>query len=83
MGNDGFVRNLDRARTAIGLLAVTFMASFVVFFSHYQNANEIADAEIDGDLEVLLLGLPILVLTGCALWLGETEFDADLRNRVV
>jgi signal transduction histidine kinase len=69
----------------MGMLSLTglFLFAYIAFFYHFQTAREIADAELDGYLEVLLLGVPILVLVGGVLWMDETAVDDDLFPRVI
>jgi len=71
------------AQAAMGTLWVVFLAGYVGFFYVYHDAREIADADLDGYLEVVLLGVPIVVLFGVLVWMSETEVDVDLHRRVV
>jgi signal transduction histidine kinase len=60
-----------------------FLGAYVLFFYHYNDAREIADAELDGYLEVVLLGVPVVVLFGAIVWMAESEVDRSLHYRVV
>ena len=60
-----------------------FTAAYVIFFYIFQDAAEIADANLDGYLEVILLGVPTIVLLGGIMWLREADVDDDLRPRMV
>jgi len=60
-----------------------FLSAYVLFFYHYNDAREIADAEIDGYLEVILLGVPLVVLFGGLVWMSESDVDRSLHYRVV
>jgi len=60
-----------------------FTTAYVVFFYVFEDATEIADASLDGYLEVMLLGVPSVVLLGGTIWLRESRADEDLRSRMV
>ena len=60
-----------------------FLSAYLLFFYHYNDAREIADAELDGYLEVVLLGVPLVVLFGGLVWMSESDVDQSLHYRVV
>ncbi len=60
-----------------------FLGAYVLFFYRYNGAREIADAELDGYLEVILLGVPLVVLFGATVWMSESDVDRSLHHRVV
>jgi signal transduction histidine kinase len=60
-----------------------FLSAYLLFFYHYNDAREIADAEVDGYLEVVLLGVPLVVLFGGLVWMAESDVDRALHYRVV
>ena len=64
-------------------LWTVFLSAYVLFFYHYKDAREIADAEVDGYLEVVLLGVPLVVLFGGLVWMSESDVDRSLHTRVV
>jgi signal transduction histidine kinase len=64
-------------------LWIAFTVSYFAFFYAFRDANEIADASLDGYLEVILLGVPPIVLLGGAMWLRESGIDADFRPRLL
>ena len=64
-------------------LWTVFLGAYVLFFYHYKDAREIADAEVDGYLEVVLLGVPLVVLFGGLVWMSESDVDRSLHSRVV
>jgi len=64
-------------------LWLSFTISYISFFYIFQDAREIADASLDGYLEVILLGVPTVVLLGGTVWLRDTSVDAELRPRIV
>jgi signal transduction histidine kinase len=68
---------------AMTLLWVTFTLAYVCFFYVYRDAREIADASLDGYLEVILLGVPTIVMFAGTLWLRESGVDDDLRPRLL
>lgn len=67
----------------MGGLCGAFTLAYLVFFYVFQDAREIADSNLDGYLEVLLLAVPIVVLLAATLWLSESDTEADLRLPVV
>lgn len=60
-----------------------YTAAYFSFFYVFQDAREIADASLDGYLEVILLGIPLVLLLGGIMWLRDANVDADLRPRIV
>jgi signal transduction histidine kinase len=60
-----------------------FLLVYLGFFYSFQGAREIADAELDGYLEVVLLGVPVVVLFGAVVWMSESEVDRGLHYRIV
>jgi len=60
-----------------------FTAAYLVFFYMFQGAAEIADADVSGYLEVLLLSLPSVVLLAGMMWLSESDLDRDLREHLI
>jgi signal transduction histidine kinase len=73
----------DFAQFGMTCLWLSFTISYVAFFYIFQDAREIADASLDGYLEVILLGVPTVVLLGGTVWLRDTSVDAELRPRIV
>ncbi|MFB6122100.1 MAG: sensor histidine kinase [Haloferacaceae archaeon] len=69
-------------RVALELLGAGFTLSYVVFFYLFRDAREIADASLDGYLEVILLGVPSIVLFGGAVWLRDSGVNDDFHSRV-
>ena len=67
----------------MGGLCGAFTVVYIVFFYVFQDASEIADSDLDGYLEVLLLALPIVVLLAVTMWLWDSDTDADLRLPIV
>jgi signal transduction histidine kinase len=70
-------------RWALLLIWAGFTAAYLLFFYLFQDAREIADASLDGYLEVMLLAIPTVVLLGVVLWLRDATVDPDLRPRIV
>jgi len=60
-----------------------FTVAYIAFFYVFRDAKEIADASLDGYLEVILLGVPTVILLGGRMWLRDSHVDADLRPRLV
>jgi signal transduction histidine kinase len=75
-------RRVSTAR-AMTLLWTAFALAYFVFFYVFQDAKEIAEASLTGYLEVVLLGVPIVVLLAGRMWLSESEVDRDLRPRIL
>jgi len=73
----------DPGRVGMWALWTVFLGAYVLFFYHYKDAREIADAEVDGYLEVVLLGVPLVVLFGGLVWMSESNVDRSLHFRVV
>ncbi|MFB6173272.1 MAG: sensor histidine kinase [Halobacteriales archaeon] len=71
------------AQGAMTLLWAGFTAAYMLFFYAFQDVGEIADASLDGYLEVILLGIPTVVLLAAVMWLRESAVDADLQPRLV
>lgn len=69
-------------QTALGLLGLGFTISYLGFFYAFRDASEIADASVDGYLEVVLLGIPPIVLFSSVMWLRESAISRDLHSRV-
>jgi signal transduction histidine kinase len=65
------------------LLWVGFSVTYLGFFYVFQDAREIADANLDGYLEVVLLGIPTIVVLAGTVWLRESDIDDDLRPRLI
>jgi signal transduction histidine kinase len=70
-------------KRAMGCLWAAFTVAYLVFFYVFQDASEIADTSLDGYLEVILLGVPTVVLLAGVMWLHESDVDRDLRPRIV
>ncbi|MFB6308086.1 MAG: sensor histidine kinase [Haloarculaceae archaeon] len=64
-------------------LWIAFTAAYFSFFYVFQDAGEIADMNLDGYLEVVLLGIPTVALLAGTMWLHESEIDRDLRPRLL
>lgn len=64
-------------------LWISFTISYLSFFYIFQDAKEIADASLDGYLEVMLLGVPPIILLGGRMWLRDSNVDTDLRPRIL
>lgn len=64
-------------------LWVVYTCSYFGFFYVFQDAAEIADADLDGYLEVILLGVPVVVLLGAIVWLSESDAAERIRFRIV
>jgi len=73
----------DPGRVGMWVLWTGFLSAYLLFFYHYNDAREIADAEVDGYLEVVLLGVPLVVLFGGLVWMAESDVDRALHYRVV
>jgi signal transduction histidine kinase len=73
----------DPVRAVMALLWGGFTVAYLAFFYLFQDASEIAEAGLDGYLEVILLAIPSVVLLAGVVWLGETGVDRELRARVV
>lgn len=73
----------DPGRVGMWVLWTGFLSAYLLFFYHYNDAREIADAEVDGYLEVVLLGVPLVVLFGSLVWMSESDVDRALHYRVV
>jgi signal transduction histidine kinase len=67
----------------MGGLCGAFTIVYIVFFYVFQDASEIADSNLDGYLEVLLLALPIVVLLAVTMWLWDSDTETDLRPPIV
>jgi len=67
----------------MGLFWLVYTVAYVVFFYVFQDASEIADVNIDGYLEVILLGVPSVVLLAGTLWLRESTRDRDIGPRMI
>src|SRR6056297_1764704 len=83
MSSPGRWLRRDPGRVGMWALWTIFLSAYVLFFYHYNDAREIADAEIDGYLEVILLGVPLVVLFGGLVWMSESDVDRSLHYRVV
>jgi signal transduction histidine kinase len=73
----------DPARIGMTALWVGFVLVYIGFFYSFLGAEEIADAELDGYLEVILLGVPLVVLFGGLVWMSESDVDRDLHYRIL
>ena len=73
----------DPGRVGMWVLWTVFTSAYVVFFYLYNDAREIADAELDGYLEVILLGMPLMVTFAAIVWMSESDVDRSLHYRVV
>ena len=81
---DGSSRS-ERARATQRLMTlvwVSFTLVYIVFFYYFNDAKEIAEASLDGYLEVILLGIPTIVMLGGSMWLSETRTEEDLHPRL-
>jgi signal transduction histidine kinase len=65
------------------LVWVSFTLVYIVFFYYFNDAKEIAEASLDGYLEVILLGISTIVMVGGSMWLSETRTEEDLHPRLV
>jgi signal transduction histidine kinase len=65
------------------LLWVGFSLAYLGFFYVFRDAREIADASLDGYLEVILLGVPTIVVLAGTVWLRESGVDDDLQPRLI
>ena len=75
----------ERARATqllMTLVCVSFTLVYIVFFYYFNDAKEIAEASLDGYLEVILLGIPTIVMLGGSMWLSETCTEEDLHLRL-
>ncbi|MFC7141354.1 ATP-binding protein [Halosimplex aquaticum] len=79
------LRNTDRdlAQTLMTGFWVLFTVAYLAFFYLFRDAREIADASLDGYLEVILLGIPTVVLLAGSMWLRDADVDRELRPRIV
>jgi signal transduction histidine kinase len=76
--------DVDRpVQLAMGGLWAGYTLAYLAFFYVFQDAREIADASLDGYLEVLLLGVPSVVMLAGVVWLHESDVQRDLRSGVV
>jgi len=65
------------------LLGVGFAVGYLLFFYSSGAATEIADAGLDGYVEVVLLGVPTVALLMGAMWLSETDADEEFHGAIV
>ncbi|MFB6298486.1 MAG: ATP-binding protein [Salinirussus sp.] len=85
MAGGRFVRRARENPTEYAMVALwaLFTLAYALFFYLFLDAREIADNSLDGYLEVILLGLPSVVLLAGVMWLQESDIEPDLRSRVV
>jgi signal transduction histidine kinase len=70
------------AKRLMTLVWVSFTLVYVVFFYYFNDTKEIAEGSLDGYLEVLLLGIPTIVVLGGSMWLSDTRTEEDLHSRL-
>lgn len=63
--------------------SIAFTSAYLWFFYRYNEARGIADANLDGYLEVILLGVPAVLLMAGSMWMGETEADKELHPKIL
>jgi signal transduction histidine kinase len=56
-----------------------YTAAYFVFYIVFRSADEIAEADATGYLEVVLLGVPTVILFGAVIWLFEMDVE-DVSN---
>ncbi|MFB6149319.1 MAG: sensor histidine kinase [Halobacteriales archaeon] len=64
-------------------LWLAYTGAYFGFFYAFQDLQEIADASLDGYLEVILLGVPVVVLLGAVMWLDESDLEEEIQFRIV
>jgi signal transduction histidine kinase len=67
----------------MSLLGVGFTIAYVLFFYNSGAASEIGKPSLDAYIEVLLLGLPTVVLLMGAMWIHQTETDSEFHISLV
>jgi signal transduction histidine kinase len=67
----------------MGVLWLLFTASYISFFYVFELSGTMANAGVDGYIEVMLLSIPSVVLLGATLWLRESKTDGDLHPRML
>ena len=65
------------------LLGLGFAIAYLLFFYSSGAASEIGEASLDGYIEVVLLGVPTVVLLMGAMWLHQTDTDSEFHNSLV
>ena len=68
---------------AMLLLGLGFAVAYLLFFYSSGAASEIGTDSLDGYIEVVLLGVPIIVLLMGAMWLHETNADTEFHSGLV
>ena len=82
MGTESQIRAPAPQITMV-LLGVGFAVAYLLFFYTSGAASEIGTDSLDGYLEVVLLGVPIIVLLMGAMWLRETDADAEFHSGLI
>jgi two-component system OmpR family sensor kinase len=70
-------------RQNMTMLWLAFTGAYLAFFYVYRDAREIAEASLDGYLEVILLGVPAVILLAGPMWLNETDANRELQSSIV
>lgn len=65
------------------LLALGFGVAYLLFFYSSGAASEIGEANLDGYIEVVLLGVPTVILLMGAMWLIETDADPEFHSVLI
>jgi signal transduction histidine kinase len=65
------------------LLGLGFGVAYLLFFYSSGGASEIGEASLDGYIEVVLLGMPTIILLMGAMWLSETDADAEFHGALI
>lgn len=74
---------LPTPQIAMILLGLGFAAAYLLFFYSSGAASEIGTDSLDGYIEVVLLGVPVVVLLMGAMWLSETNADSEFHSSLV
>jgi signal transduction histidine kinase len=83
MSKGTWLRRENLTQIVLAAEWVAFTVVYIGFFYVFQDAKEIADASLDGYLEVVLLGVPSIVLLAATMWLRDAAIDTDLRPRIL
>lgn len=67
----------------MNLVWISFTFAYVVFFYRFNDAKEIAESSLDGYLEVVLLGIPTIIMLGGSMWLSEMDIEEKLHSRLL
>jgi len=65
----------DRTETVLTALCATYTGAYFTFYIVFRDAAEIAESDVSGYLEVVLLAVPAVVLFGTLVWYQQMDIE--------